>query len=249
MTYPAKKPLIFGHRGASKVAPENTISAFLLAAKLGADGIELDAKLSKDGQVIVIHDQSVDRTTNGHGLVHDMSLNDLQELDAGIKYSQKYNGERIPTLEEVFIATGGKILVNVELTNYATPGDDLLEKVAGIVRKYQINKSIIFSSFFPRNILRIRKLLPGIPAGLLASGGVSGALSRSWIGRIISPGLIHPNYQDVTAKYIMKQHAYQRGVNVWDVIKVKDFKEMIDIGVDGIITDDVETAVKLLSNM
>ncbi|NMC78815.1 MAG: glycerophosphodiester phosphodiesterase, partial [Chloroflexi bacterium] len=96
-TWPAH-PMLFAHRGASADAPENTLAAFRLAVDENADGIELDAKLSADGQVVVIHDQSVDRTTDGHGRVGQLTLAQLKELDAGSSFSPGFAGERIPTL-------------------------------------------------------------------------------------------------------------------------------------------------------
>jgi glycerophosphoryl diester phosphodiesterase len=241
-----EKPLILGHRGASKVAPENTLSAFQLAVKLGADGVELDAKLSADGQVVVIHDQNVDRTTEGTGLVRELTLKELRELDAGKKFSPQFKGEQIPTLDEVFRGIEGKAIINVELTNYATPGDDLLVKVAELVKKHDISDQIMFSSFLPGNIRRIKKLLPDVPAGLLAPKGLLGALSRSWIGRFYSPDLIHPYFTDVDEGFIQLQHTHKRGVNVWTVDDPKTIRKMIDLGVDGIITDDVSMAWALL---
>src|SRR3972149_8380299 len=99
-------PILFAHRGASAHAPENTLPAFELALDQGADGVELDAKLSADGQVVVIHDRTVDRTTDGHGRVSDLSLAVLRSLDAGGSYSDQYRGVKIPTLEEVFETIG-----------------------------------------------------------------------------------------------------------------------------------------------
>ncbi|MBU0511232.1 MAG: glycerophosphodiester phosphodiesterase, partial [Chloroflexi bacterium] len=112
------RPAIFAHRGASAYAPENTLAAFDLAIRQNADAIELDAKLSADGHVVIIHDQTVDRTTDGTGRVSDLQLAALQELDAGCTYDEAFRHERIPTLGEVFDAVGRKILINVELTNY-----------------------------------------------------------------------------------------------------------------------------------
>ncbi|HBY09528.1 MAG TPA: glycerophosphodiester phosphodiesterase, partial [Chloroflexi bacterium] len=117
------RPAIFAHRGASAYAPENTLAAFKLAVDQGADAIELDAKLCADGQIIVIHDQTVERTSNGAGKVADLPLSALQELDAGSWFGLEFKGEPIPTLDEVFEAVGQKIFINIELTNYASPRD------------------------------------------------------------------------------------------------------------------------------
>jgi glycerophosphoryl diester phosphodiesterase len=142
------RPTIFAHRGASAHAPENTLAAFELALAQGADGIELDAKLSADEHVVVIHDATVDRTTDRHGRVKDMSLAELRSLDAGRFFAEKYRGEKIPTLEEVFEGVGKSTFVNVELTNYDTPGDHLVEYVCVQVKKFGLQKQVMFSSFF-----------------------------------------------------------------------------------------------------
>src|SRR5512139_1857475 len=118
------QPIIFAHRGASAHAPENTLAAFELALAQQADAIELDVKLSADGRVIVIHDSTVDRTTDGHGKVKDMSLADLKALDAGSFFSSEFAGEKIPTLDEVFEAVGRRTFINIELKNHRTRGDD-----------------------------------------------------------------------------------------------------------------------------
>jgi len=238
-------PLIIGHRGASTDAPENTLAAFRQALEQGADGVELDAKLTADGQVIVIHDPTVERTTNGKGKIKELPLAALQELDAGSWKDMRFKGEKLPTLDEVFEAVGHQMLVNVELTNYADPGDALLEKVADLVKRHGVEKNIIFSSFLPNNISRIRKLLPEIPAGLLALEGNSGMLFRSFIGRWYSPQMIHPYYTDANGDYIAREHRRGRRVNVWTVDEPDDIRRLIADGVDGIITDDPKLALQI----
>ncbi len=118
------KPAIIAHRGASAGAPENTLAAFRLALQQGADAIELDTKLSADGHPVVIHDQTVDRTTMSTGKVRDHTVADLNKMDVGSHFDSAYRGEPIPTLEDVFKAIGQHAIINVELTNYATPRDN-----------------------------------------------------------------------------------------------------------------------------
>src|SRR5512138_572189 len=173
------QPVIFAHRGASAHAPENTLSAFELALAQQADAIELDAKLTADGQVVVIHDPTVDRTTGGHGRVKDLSLAQLRSLEAGSFFSEKYRGEKIPTLEEVFEAVGKRMFINVELTNYNSPRDQLVEMVCMQVKKFSLQKRVLFSSFFSSNLSEAHAYLPGVPRGLLALSGLMGAWARS----------------------------------------------------------------------
>jgi glycerophosphoryl diester phosphodiesterase len=240
--------MLYGHRGASLHAPENTLAAFTLAADWVADGIELDAKLTLDGYVVVIHDPTVDRTTNGTGAVRDLTLQDLRKLDAGLKFASKYKGEKIPLLDEVFEAVGKKMLINVELTNYANPGDKLPEKVAELIKKHGIGSNILFSSFHPITLSRIRRLLPDIPAGLLVLPGGAGTLSRSFLGRWFSPQLIHPYYSDVNSAFVTKERRWGRKINVWTVDEQPEMIRLMELGVDGIITDDIPLAIQTRKN-
>ncbi|MHB1482691.1 MAG: glycerophosphodiester phosphodiesterase, partial [Bellilinea sp.] len=137
-------------------APENTLAAFILAKEQGADGIELDAKLSADGEVVVFHDRTVDRTTQGKGRVNQLTLEQLRQLDAGIWKSTIFKGEKIPTLAEVFEAVGGKMIINIELTNYFSISDGLPHRVVNLVRKHKLEDSVMFSSFLPMNLAEVR---------------------------------------------------------------------------------------------
>lgn len=142
--------MIFAHRGACALAPENTLPSFELASAHQADAIELDAKLSKDNVVMVIHDQTVDRTTDGIGKVNQMSLVELKKLDAGVFFAKEFTGVKIPTLDEVFESVGQKLFVNVELTNYKSGNDVLVEQVVEVVKRHNMQGRVLFSSFLPK---------------------------------------------------------------------------------------------------
>jgi glycerophosphoryl diester phosphodiesterase len=232
------RPWIFGHRGACANAPENTLASFRLAVEQGADGIELDTKLSLDGIPMVIHDPTVDRTTDGHGVVRQMTLEALKKLDAGSSFSTDFKGEPIPTLEEVYQNLGKKTIINVELTNYTSPGDDLTDRVAKLVEQYQLQEWVIFSSFHPLTLIRIRRHFPKMPAGLLCEEGKKGSWGRSWIGRWLAPEYIHPYQTDTTAEFIQQEHQRGRKVNVWTVDDPKEIQRLNEQKVDGIITDN-----------
>lgn len=231
-------PLVIGHRGASAYAPENTLSAFERAVALGADGVELDAKLTADGQIVVIHDQTLERTTNGAGKVRQKTLAELRGLDAGSWFGAAFAGELIPTLEQVLETVGGKILVDIELTNYATPFDPLPERAAELVRRMGLQDRVIFTSFFPTNLYRARRVLPQVAAGQLAWVGRLGALTRGWLGRQVAPRWSVPYYTDLSAAYIRQQHLRNRRVIAWTVNQPEDAARLLAWGVDGIITDD-----------
>jgi glycerophosphoryl diester phosphodiesterase len=239
------RPIIIAHRGDKSHAPENTLAAFSLAADKKADAIEFDVKLSADGQVIVLHDQTVDRTTSGTGNVSSLPLTALRELDAGAWFSEQFRGERIPTLDEVFETVGKRVLMNVELTNYASPNDDLVPKVADLVKKHALQERILFSSFFPRNLRKARSLLPEVSRGLLVMPGILGIWGRTfgWRGDFIA---LHPYLSEANPALIRRVHAAGKRVHVWTVNLAEDLKRMIDLRVDAIFTDDPGLAQHLL---
>lgn len=239
------QPIIFAHRGASAHAPENTLAAFELALAQGADGIELDVKLSADGHVVVIHDATVDRTTGDHGRVKALSLTDLRALEAGSFFAERFRGERIPTLEEVFETVGKRTFINVELTNYNTPRDHLVESVCMLVKRFALQKRIMFSSFFASNLSKARAFLPDVPHGLLALGGLLGAWARSFGFAFGKYQALHPNLKDVTPHQIQRVHRLQRRVHVWTVNAAEEMRRLFGWGVDAIFTDDPLLAVQV----
>jgi len=240
------QPVIFAHRGASAHAPENTLAAFRLAVEHGAPAIELDVKLTADRQVVVLHDQTVDRTTNGHGDLRTFTLADLRKLEAGGPFAAQYPGEKIPTLAEVFEAVGQQVYINVELTNYASTGDNMVDLVAGLVKEYAMQERVIFSSFFPFNLVRMRRYFPQAPAGLLASEGPAGRLARGLFGRWITPGILHPYYEDVSPRFMQRQKQLHRRVHVWTVDDPKDLLYLTGLGVTGFFTNDPRLALQTL---
>jgi glycerophosphoryl diester phosphodiesterase len=230
-------PIIFAHRGASAQAPENTLAAFELAVKLGAPAIEFDVKLSSDRQVIIIHDQTLERTTNGSGAVTKQPLAALRELDAGSWKSAEFRGEKIPLLNDVLEAVGKKLLINIELTNYATPFDGLVREVAALVTKHALQERIIFSSFNFTNLLAARRLLPNVPCGQLILEGRDGWLQRT-TARFMQLEAEHPYTDDVDAELVSRVHRLGRRVHVWTVNDPADMRRLRACGVDGIFSDD-----------
>ena len=239
------RPTIFAHRGASASAPENTLAAFELALEQNADAIELDVKLSADGQVIVIHDRKVDRTTNSQGRVKDLSLSELQSLDAGSFFSEEYEGEQIPTLEEVFEVLGKRTFINVELANYSTARDSLVETVCMLVKKSGLQKRVMFSSFFASNLSKARAYLPEVPSSLLAFPGWPGAWARSFGFYFGKYQALHPHVTDVTPQQVQRVHRLRRRIHVWTVNAAEDMRRLFRWGVDGIFTDDPQLALQV----
>lgn len=239
------QPVIFAHRGASAHAPENTLAAFELALAQQADAIELDVKLTADGQVIVFHDSKVDRTTNGHGKVQDMTLENLKKLDAGSFFGSQFAGEKIPTLAEVFEAVGKRTFINIELKNHKTHGEDLVQAVCMLVKKQQMQKRVMFSSFFPDALFKAHSYLPNVPRGLLSLHGFLGVWARSFGFSFGKYDALHPSLLDFTQQQVTRVHRLRRRVHVYTVNKEEDMRRLYKWGVDGIFTDDPQLAVKV----
>lgn len=233
-----QRPLIFAHRGASVYAPENTLAAFKLAVDQQADCIELDAQLTEDNHVVVMHDDTVDRTTNGSGRVKSFSLSDLQTLDAGSKFSPSFVSERVPSLADVFEEIGRKLLINVELKNYTSPTDDLPDKVAALVKGFQLEDSVLLSSFNMLALIRARRILPHIQLGLLTFSGLADATLRFKLIRFSTRLALHPNYEDVTPRLVQMAHKAKSRINVYTIKQPEIMRQMLHAGVDGIITPD-----------
>ena len=243
------RPAIIAHRGASLYSPENTIAAFELAVQQGADAIELDAKLCGSGEIVVIHDQTVDRTTTGKGYVNRLSLPELKRLDAGSFFDVAYRGEKIPTLEEVFEAVGRKTFINVELTNYASPLDDLPLKAVALVKKLDMSERVFFSSFNILSLLRARRILPQVPACLLSPAG----FARSWLYRFTNLlfrfTALHPEHSDLTQTLVQYASRRHQRIHAWTVNSSEEIHRLILLNVDGIITDDPLTARQVLTSI
>jgi len=230
---------IIAHRGYSAEYPENTLLAFRKAFEVGASGIELDARLTSDNVVIIMHDSSVDRTTDGSGEVADLSCAQIRKLDAGAKKGIAFENEPVPTLESVFLELGGKLKINVELANYETKGPDkLVDIVIEMICDLNLKDSVILSSFSFKNLVRAKDLLPDISCGLLAQKGRKGWSSRNILNHSISVDALHPNIADITEKMIKHEHLSRRLVRPWVVNDPHDMMLMQKMGVDGIFTDD-----------
>src|SRR5690606_20002442 len=156
-------PLIIAHRGASDQAPETTMAAFRRALDIGADGIELDVHMSADGRLVVIHDETVDRTSNGKGLVKDKTLAELKELDFGSWFSEGFRGEKIPELEDVLeLLSDRDVLLNIEIKNGPVFYPGIETAVADALQKYGMTDRTIISSFNHYTLVEIRRYDPGI---------------------------------------------------------------------------------------
>lgn len=240
------RPIVFAHRGASARAPENTFAAFALAVQDGAAAIELDARLTADGRVVVIHDATLDRTTNGSGRVLDKTAAELREMDAGSHFSAQFRGERIPLLEEVFEALGKLPLVNVQLKPEWNTGRDLVREVCGIVRRHGLQSRVLLSSFHAPSLKAAARLLPDLPLGLLAVRGWAGAWARSFGFTFGDYAALHPHLADASPQQVQRVHRLARRVHVWTVNDPAEVARLAEWNVDGILTDDPKAALRAL---
>ncbi|WKZ35480.1 MAG: glycerophosphodiester phosphodiesterase family protein [Anaerolineales bacterium] len=239
-------PILLAHRGDLAHAPENTLPSFSQAIRKGADGVELDAKLTADGQVVVIHDAAVDRTTDGSGKVSSLSLQEIRTLDAGAWFNEKFAGTRVPLLEEVFETVGREKLINIELTNYNSPRDGLTQRVCELIKRHNNQKQIIFSSFFASNLKIAVQTLPEIPRGLLAMPGLLGLWARSFGFMFGDYQALHPHISSVSREQVQRAHRIRRRVHVWTANTPEEVTRLKEWGVDGIFSDDPEIALQSL---
>jgi glycerophosphoryl diester phosphodiesterase len=231
------QPLVIAHRGARDVAPENTLAAFRAAIDLDADGIELDIVCCITGEIVVLHDDSADRTTDGSGLVREMPFSALRELDAGAWFSDAFVDERIPLLQEVLDLIGPRFRINIEIKSADIRGDGIEQKTAQMIRARDLGDQVIISSFNPMALWRTKRIAPDLKRGLLYAPDMPIFLARAWSRRLIQPDSLHPQASMVDEHYMRWARDNGYRVNVWTVNEIAEMHKMIALGVDAIITD------------
>ncbi len=246
MDFYADRPLVLAHRGAREVAPENTMAAFQAALAMGADGIELDVMLSADGVPVVIHDFTLERTTNGQGRVAERTLAQLQALDAGLYFAPRYQGERIPALEQVLDTFGGSLRINIELKSHTLAQTDLEAAVAQLVVQKGLISSVIVSSFDPLSLWRMRRINPRIARGLLYARHMPLFLRRAWAAPFLALDALHPQASMVDAAYVRWARRKGYHINVWTGNEPAEMERLLVLGVDMLITDRPDVARKIV---
>ncbi len=226
--------LNIAHRGASALAPENTMAAFEKAIEMGADAIELDLHLSRDGELVVIHDDTLDRTTDGRGPVHERSLDEIRRLDAGGWFGQEFVGQRIPTLSEVLDRFAGKVPLALEIKAGSTFFPGIEEKVVSVLRRHSAIEHSAVASFDHYALRHVKEIEPTVrTAALLVGRPVS-------ISAIAGPGKADAMALEaslVTRTEVEACRAAGLQLVVWVVNEPAQMRYFIDLGVDGIITD------------
>jgi glycerophosphoryl diester phosphodiesterase len=252
-------PVNLAHRGASALAPENTIEAFRVAVEAGAGGLELDVHMTRDGHIVVIHDATVDRTTNGTGAVSEMTLDELRGFDAGHNFSpdggstRPYRGRgvRVPTLGEVLEGFPG-VAVNIEI-KAGSPGIE--ETVFGVLREANaLGRTLVVST--PHAIVkRFRK----VSGGHISTGaskweiGIFYVLSRLRLERLVHPAydalqvpLRHRDIPVVIPRFVRAAHARGVRVDAWTINQADEMRRLLDLGADVIMTDRPDTLAEVL---
>jgi glycerophosphoryl diester phosphodiesterase len=236
------KILTIAHRGASSIAPENTLKAFEKAIELKADYIEFDVHQSKDGEVVVMHDGNTLRTTHHFGIINRMNLSELKELDCG-------EGEKIPTLEEVIKVAKGKIGLNCEIK-----ARGFAKKIIKMLKESDIIDTTIISSFKHDILLNIQKLNSQIKLASLEptrTGWIKSWISRKKIIRVAVKNkfyAINPFYKIVNRKFVNRAHKNNIKIFPWTVNSELIIKKLVDIGVDGIISNHILRVKKILKD-
>lgn len=227
---------IFAHRGYSALYPENTMLAFKEAEKAGADGLELDVQLTKDGEVVVIHDEKIDRTTDGTGFIKNLTLKELRQYNACYKFKKLQGKTPIPTLEEVFQwMQTNRLICNIELKNGVFRYQGMEEKVIELIEKYQLAKRIVVSSFNHYSLVHFYRLAPYIETAPL----LSESIYMPWVyAKAIGAKGIHPKYSrgmDDIYKQCMENGF---AVRPYTVNKEAVMRRLFAMNCSAIITDD-----------
>lgn len=223
---PRHKPIIIAHRGASKAEPENTMAAFARAVELGADAIELDVQLSLDKKIVIMHDRTVNRTTNGKGKIKDLDSSKITQLDAG-------GGQSPPFLDEVLDMFRDKCLIVIETKNYSSPRNGIEAQVANLVKEKGMQDQVMFGSFLPWSGKKFRKIIPdAVCCGFYLTG-------LRWI---FLPwrkyySCMGPHDDNLSRKTIGKIQMEGKLVNTWVVDDNAEKARLAKIGVNMITTN------------
>lgn len=238
---------VFAHRGFSGQYPENTLLAFRKAIEAGCDGIELDVHLSKDGIPVVIHDERIDRTTDGTGEVRNYTVEELRRFDAGAIMPGRFAFEPIPTLEEYFtLVKDSSIVTNIELKNGVFRYEGMEEKVIQMIHKYHLEDRIIFSSFNHESIALCRQLIPEIPCGFLYDCWL---LHSGTYAKTNGVQYLHPSFYSLNDQVIEEVHREGIGLNVWTVNDESVMRYLAQKQVHGLITNYPDLCRRIVDSL
>jgi glycerophosphoryl diester phosphodiesterase len=234
--------IITAHRGASAVAPENTLIAYQKAIEMGADYAELDVRQTKDGAIVLMHDKTIHRTTGVKGFVWDFTLEELKQVEAGSWFGEEFRGEPIPTLEEVIRLVKGRMKLNIEVKiSENEPG--IAQRVIDIVRSENFSKSCIITSFDMETVKTFKAIAPDLKTGLIFDKEYrSDVFEGNW-------EILSSNYELVDAEFMRLAKHSGKKTYVWTVNDKEEMLRLIGLGVDGIITDKPDLLKSVLTEL
>ena len=238
---------VFAHRGWSGKYPENTMLAFEKAVELGVHGIELDVHLSRDGELVIIHDETVDRTCNGKGFVRDMTVEELKKLDASAGFMGVYGKTEIPTLREYMeLVKDLPLVTNIELKTNIFDYEGLPEKVYDMIKEYGVQDRIIISSFNHFCVMRMKAFAPELKYGFLVDGWIIDA--GAYCNKHGVP-CYHPGRGNCTPELVkdMKDHGLE--INTWTVNREDEVRNLYALGIDGIIGNHPDMTFRVLKEL
>ena len=241
--------MVIAHRGGCGLAPENTLAAFRRALEMGADAIEFDVRMTRDRRVVVIHDRRVDRSTNGNGFVGTYTLHELKSLDAGSWFGAQFEGERVPTLEEVFEQLPDELPIYVEMKARGLGAWPLAMDVIGIIRRYGRWESTMVASFNPAVLAIVRIAEPRLVRCYISSSRHPLPLRARWLSPLVNPHWYAPDRGTLTSKLLARFHSQRKPVAAWDVDAGSDVRSMRKMGVDAVVTDHPEAFVRQRSDL
>ncbi len=238
------RTLIIGHRGAMGYAPENTLASFEKALQLGADIIELDVHLTKDGELVVMHDPTVDRTTTGRGWIRDLTLREVRKLDAGVRYDPRFAGQKVPVLDEVLHWARGKARLLIEIKNGPVYYEGIEERVAADIRLHDMVESCEVISFDHQSVKLLKTLSPDIRAGVLYACLPVDPVS---LARASDAQILMPNWAYATPGVVDAAHRAGLAVYVWTVNQPDEMACVAGLHVDAIGTNFPDRLKSLLA--
>jgi glycerophosphoryl diester phosphodiesterase len=233
--------LAIAHRGASSYAPENTLAAFDLALDMGARHLELDVELTTDGHVVVIHDDTLDRTTDGSGPVTEWTLAELRGLDAGRWFAPAFAGEKIPTYEQVLERYRGRAHLHTEIKGRAP---ELSRRTVELIRRLGMTNDVTITSFQRARLVDVRALAPELPAGWLVSEVTDATLEAA---RRLGLAQVCPRAPSVTRELVARLHAAGFAVRAWGVATEELMRQVVDAGADGMTVNFPDKLIAYLA--
>jgi glycerophosphoryl diester phosphodiesterase len=234
----------YAHRGASGYYPENTMLSFEKAIELGCTGIETDVQMTKDGVLVLIHDEMVNRTTDGAGFVKDYTYSDLAKLDAGSWLSNEFCGLRIPSIDElIYLVKDTDIIINFEIKTGIIQYKDIEEKLINIIYEHNLQDKVILSSFNHYSMVKCKEISSEIKTGLLY---MEGLYKPEQYAKFVGANALHPYFYALNSELIKIIKAEGIEINTFTVNEVNYMKYFYQAGIDGIITNYPDKLKKVM---